>query len=66
MRPNLMRRFQLGFMGLQFDSPDRDLPFQFAIPPFKPPLRLAQNKEGNSGDQREERAIPDIGPIKLE
>jgi hypothetical protein len=52
-------------MGLQLDFADRDLPFQLAIPAFKPPLRLARNKKGNSGDQREKCAAPDIEPIKL-
>jgi hypothetical protein len=52
--------------GLQLDFPNRDLPFQFAIPTFKPPRRLARNKQGTSGDQREKRTIPDIEPIKPE
>jgi hypothetical protein len=66
MSLNLMRRLQLGLMGLQLDFPNRDLPFQFAIPTFKPPRRLARNKQGTSGDQREKRTIPDIEPIKPE
>jgi hypothetical protein len=53
-------------MGIQLDSSNRDLPFQFAIPPFKPPLRLARNMQGTSGDQREKRTIPNIEPIRLE
>src|ERR1017187_8268972 len=65
MSLNLMRRLQLGFMGLQLDLPHRDLVFQLTIPLFKPRPRLPRNKENNSDDKREKRATPDIGPIKL-
>src|ERR1035437_5371245 len=65
MNLNLMRRLQLGFMGLQLDLPHRDLVFQLTIPLFKPRPRLPRNKENNSDDKREKRATPDRGPIKL-
>jgi hypothetical protein len=63
MRLNLMRRLQLGFVRLQLEVADCDLPFQLAIPPFKPRPGLSRQKESHPGDQREKRAAFDIGPI---
>src|ERR1035438_5573810 len=65
MHLNLMRRLQLGFMGLQLELAYRDLVFQLTIPLFKPRPRLPRNRHSNSDDKREKRATPDIGPIKL-
>jgi len=65
MRLNLMRCLQLSFVGQQRDLPGRNLLFQLAIPPLKPRPRLSRDKQGDSGHQREKRAVPDIDPIQL-